>query len=132
MDKTQDIFKRLSNFNSIKKKKILKKIVETNIQKCPYCISHNFVKNGNENTGKGMAQKYICKNCKKIFRDSTGTALSKARIQIKEIEKLFEYFEKGLTSREIKRKGLKISHVTICKWKKKLELLLSKIDFNNI
>ena len=122
MGKIQDIFERLSNLNSIKKKKILKKIVETSIQKCPYCISHNFIKNGNENTRKGKVQKYICKNCKRI----------KARIQIREIEKLFEYFEKGLTSREIKREGLKISHVTICKWKKKLELILSKIDFNNI
>ena len=132
MGKVQDIFERLSNLNSIMKKKILKKIVETNIQKCPYCISQDFIKNGNENTRKGKVQKYICKNCKRIFRDSTGTAFSKARISIKEIEQLFEYFEKGLTSREIKRKGLKISHVTICKWKKKLELVLSKIDFNNI
>lgn len=132
MDKIQDIFEKLSNLNSIKKKKILKKIIETNLQKCPYCTSRDFVKNGNESTGKGKVQKYICKSCKKVFRDSTGTALFKSRIQIKEIEKLFEYFEKGLASREIKRKGLKVSHVTICKWKRKLELFLLKIDFNKL
>ena len=45
MGKIQDIFERLSNLNSIMKKKILKKIVETNIQKCPYCISQDFIKN---------------------------------------------------------------------------------------
>lgn len=123
-----DIFKNISSLESQTKQKILKILLKKNINKCPYCHSEKIIKNGSEIVQGKKRQKYICKYCKKNFRESTRTLMEKTRIKQKEIKKLFQYFQEDMSTREIKRNKMNISHVTVSKWRNRIEKILLTID----
>jgi len=61
----------------------------TKRKQCPHCTSAEIYANGNV---RGM-QRYVCKNCKKNFSDSTGTALAlikKKELWVNYIMHMFE------------------------------------------
>lgn len=50
--------------------------IESTVSRCPHCGSFHFVKNG---FNKKHRQKYLCRNCGKIFSDTTNTIFSHTR-----------------------------------------------------
>ncbi|MDB7991245.1 hypothetical protein PND93_06565 [Faecalicoccus pleomorphus] len=50
--------------------------IESTVSRCPHCGSFHFVKNG---FNKKHRQKYLCRDCGKIFSDTTNTIFSHTR-----------------------------------------------------
>jgi hypothetical protein len=131
--KDTEIFKKISFLNNKDKEFIIckvKKYVTKSKKKstCPYCSCNNIVKNGNEINKRGeKKQRYFCKNCKKSFRNSTGTFFENMR----QSEKWFKFLENtinGISLRKMSKKIDNITHVTLFRWRKKLILILNEIN----
>ena len=81
---------------------------------CPYCSSNKVYKKGKY---KGI-QNYQCNDCKKYYRETTGTPLY--RIQLKEKWQLYlDFMERGYAIKKIAKK-LKISIQTSFDWRHKI------------
>lgn len=81
---------------------------------CPYCSSTKVYKKGKQNG----SQVYQCRECKKNYRETTGTPLY--RIQIKEKwQRYLDLMERGFTLKKI-AKELDISIQTSFDWRHKI------------
>lgn len=81
---------------------------------CPYCSSNKVLKRGRQNG----SQVYQCKECKKNYRETTGTPLY--RIQIKEKwQRYLDLMERGFPIKKIAEK-LDISIQTSFDWRHKI------------
>ena len=81
---------------------------------CPYCSSNKVHKRGKQNG----SQVYQCRECKKNYRETTGTPLY--RIQIKEKWQMYlDFMERGFPIKKIAEK-LDISIQTSFDWRHKI------------
>ena len=81
------------------KKNTTSKVVHNTQQNlvCPFCSSNRIVKNGKTKT---KIQTYKCKDCSKRFNDLTGTLFSRSKLNMQQIEELFECFNNRSTLRD--------------------------------
>ena len=97
---------------------------------CPYCDGSHIVKNG-KNKGN---QRYLCKDCKRNFIYSTGTAIQgiKKKSQFKEYKSIM--LTEGLVPLKTMRKRIKVSIQTAFDWRHKIlcDLKSNKGDFQDI
>lgn len=83
--------------------------LDSNVKCCPYCKSKHYVKNG---FNKGKRQKYLCKDCKKIFLSTTNTIFSRSRIPYCEWTNFIASEVNGLT---LSQEAIQISKsITTC------------------
>lgn len=77
----REVLRALENKNPVMATGIKQSLVKA----CPYCNSTEFCKNGS----RGPTQRYLCKDCKKIFTGKTGTFLH----GIKDHKRFERYFK---------------------------------------
>ena len=73
------LVRKLEKFNEILKYKIF--IAEKNILNCICCNSFNTVKNGFEKYKDFKTQRYLCKNCKKVFTAPINSDINRVEFQ---------------------------------------------------
>ena len=122
-DKIKKLFEQLDNGSQKTLLKTLERknqimhtrIIQHPVKFCPYCQSTDFSKNG----VRGSTQRFICKECSRVFTGKTGTMKHGIKNDIK-FEKYFRLmFEQYLTLSEIsKRVG--ISYQTAFDWRHKI------------
>jgi transposase-like protein len=94
---------------------------------CPGCGGSNFVKNGKNRLGR---QRYVCKDCERIFSDTTGSPLSYTKKPPEQWIKYMKCMSKGLTLRE-SAEIVKINRNTAFHWRHKiLSAIKSKLKDN--
>jgi transposase-like protein len=83
---------------------------------CPRCGGCNFVKNGKNRLRR---QRYVCKDCDKIFSDMTGSPMSYTKKPPEKWIKYMECMSQGLTIRE-SAEIVKINRNTAYHWRHKI------------
>jgi transposase-like protein len=83
---------------------------------CPRCESSSFVKNGKNRLRR---QRYVCKDCDKIFSDMTGSPLSYTKKPPEKWIKYMECMSAGLTIRK-SAEIVKININTAFHWRHKI------------
>ena len=91
---------------------------------CPFCLSNRIVKNGKTKT---KIQTYKCKDCQKRFNDLTGTLFSRSKLNMQQIEVLFECFNNRSTLRDTSEK-LHINLKTAFLYRHKILSILTDIN----
>ena len=85
------------------------------VEACPYCGANDYCRNGN----RGAIQRYLCKDCKKIFTGKTGTFIHGIKDR-KKFERYFKLmFEQYLPLSAMSKK-LDISYQTAFDWRHKI------------
>jgi len=105
------------------------KLIQHPVKFCPYCQSTDFSKNGT----RGSTQRYICKECRKVFTGKTGTIKHGIKNDNK-FEKYFRLmFEHYMTLSEISKR-IGISYQTAFDWRHKIlgTLEITTDEFNGI
>jgi transposase-like protein len=94
---------------------------------CPCCGGSNFVKNGKNRL---RIQRYVCKDCKKIFSDMTDSPLSYTKKPPEQWIKYMKCMTEGLTIKE-SAEIVKINRNTAFHWRHKiLSAIKSKLKDN--
>lgn len=76
---------------------------------CPRCASVRFVKNGKDNRGK---QKYLCRDCRTVFRSTSASLFSRSRISYSDWASFIAGEMNGLT---LEAQSVQISRsITTC------------------
>ena len=91
---------------------------------CPFCSSNRIVKNGKTKT---KIQTYKCKDCNKRFNDLTGTLFTRSKLNMQQIEELFECFHNCSTLRDVSEK-LHVNLKTAFLYRHKILNILTDIN----
>ena len=138
---TQEKIKKLyDQLNSSEQKKILKTLEKGNhkksskvsglvVESCPHCGSLDYSRNGK----RGVVQRYVCKDCKKVFTGKSGTILHGVKDQKKFGQYLKLMFEQYLPLNVMAEK-IGISHQTAFDWRHKIlsGIQITTDEFNGI
>lgn len=88
------------------------------LQLCKFCDSGKIKKDGMRQTRKGKVQRFKCLDCKKRF--TTNFGFEKKKNDDSVITGALEMYFSGMSvrdiSRQYRRMGIKISHMTIYRW----------------
>ena len=99
------------------------------VKSCPYCQSIDYSKHGKRDS----IQRYICKDCKKVFSGKTGTIVHGIKSH-KKFEQYFKLmFEQYLSLSDISKK-VGISYQTAFDWRHKIlsAIKITTDEFNGI
>lgn len=95
-----------------------------NMHTCPRCKSKNTIRYGKTELNK---QRYLCKDCKRTFIDTTGTTLSYSKKDKRVWQAYMKHLFQGKTIRECKEE-VGISHVTSFVWRHKIISTMKNIQ----
>jgi transposase-like protein len=136
-DKIQQLFGKLGK---AEQRKVLRSLENKNqsmdsrgnqlsVKVCPYCQSTDFCKNGN----RGVIQRYLCRNCKKIFTGKTGTVIHGVNDQ-KKFERYFKLMFEQYLPLHVMSKKIGISIQTAFDWRHRIlgSLHITTDEFNGI
>lgn len=121
----REVMRALSN----RDKQMNSKINHFSVQACPYCKSTDFCKNGN----RGATQRYLCKDCKKIFTGTTGTFIHGIK-DGKKFDRYFKLMFEQYLPLKVMSEKIGISIKTAFEWRHKIlsDLRISTDEFNGI
>ena len=133
MDTTEKILLLFKELDSPERRKLVSKLYKeteilqmdgTHAKNCPHCNSNKISKHGKHNE----EQRYLCSECGKTFKESTGTILGS--IQKKS---LFLKYQEAMTNEEYlpltkMAKRFNISIPTAFNWRHKILLSLPEIE----
>jgi transposase-like protein len=125
LESQREVLRTLENRNQ----RMDSKIKDVSVKACPYCKSTDFCKNGH----RGSAQRYLCKDCDKIFTGQTGTFLHGIKDR-KKFERYFKLMFEQYLPLSLMSKKIGISIQTAFDWRHKIlsDLRVRTEEFNGI
>lgn len=136
-DKIKQLFGKLDKTEQRKVLRSLEKrnqpmdssVKKLSVKECPGCHSSNFCKNGS----RGMIQRYLCKDCKKIFTGKTGTIIHGINDR-KKFEKYFKLMFQQYLPLHVMSEKIGISIQTAFDWRHRIlsSLQITTDEFSGI
>ncbi len=91
---------------------------------CVYCESEQIVKNGKNQTGEKLIQRYLCKKCGRRFNERSGTPMANLRTPVEKISLAMKVRSEGLGLRATGR-VLGVAANSVINWEKHLSEAIS-------
>ena len=99
----------------------LEKLAQAKLPSCPKCKSKNIIKHGLRHCGKGIVQRYACKQCGNSFCNNPKDISYRMRGSADDIKKAVALHKKGYTLSQIAKTIGGISRTTALHWVKRFK-----------